>query len=121
MFRSILLSAGFLVAVAGASSAAVVLPGDTLGNMPSSPPARAGAGGGFASGFLPTAGGGAGSVLQFLGSDGRMFTVDLSSPNVMPPPLFATNMPAPVPLPATGLMLLGGLGGLAALRRRKRA
>lgn len=28
---------------------------------------------------------------------------------------------APVPLPATGLLLLGGLGGLAALRRRKKA
>lgn len=28
---------------------------------------------------------------------------------------------APVPLPAGGLMLLGGLGGLAALRRRKKA
>ncbi len=28
---------------------------------------------------------------------------------------------APVPVPAAGLMLLGGLGGLAAVRRRKRA
>lgn len=28
---------------------------------------------------------------------------------------------APVPLPATGLLLLGGLGGIAALKRRKKA
>lgn len=29
------------------------------------------------------------------------------------------DVPAPVPLPAAGLLLAGGLGGLAALRRRK--
>lgn len=29
--------------------------------------------------------------------------------------------PAPVPLPATGLLLLGALGGIAALRRRNKA
>ena len=31
-----------------------------------------------------------------------------------------SNM-SPIPLPATGLMLLGGLGGFAALRRKKTA
>ena len=31
----------------------------------------------------------------------------------------AVNYPAPVPLPATGLMLMGALGGIAALRRKK--
>lgn len=34
--------------------------------------------------------------------------------------VYANVTPAPVPLPAAGLLLLGGLGGLAALKRGKR-
>lgn len=33
--------------------------------------------------------------------------------------LYTTSGPAPIPLPAAGFLLLGALGGLAALRRRK--
>ena len=37
--------------------------------------------------------------------------------------LYATlaDNPAPIPIPAAGFLLLGALGGLAALRRRRRA
>jgi hypothetical protein len=35
--------------------------------------------------------------------------------------VYYTDQPAPVPLPAAGLMLLGGLAGLAALRRNRKA
>lgn len=33
--------------------------------------------------------------------------------------LYTTSGPAPIPLPAAGFLLLGALGGLAALRRKK--
>ena len=35
--------------------------------------------------------------------------------------LYAQRVPVPIPVPAAGLLLLGALGGLAALRRRRRA
>ncbi len=35
--------------------------------------------------------------------------------------LYTTPAPAPVPLPASALLLVAGMGGLAALRRRKKA
>jgi hypothetical protein len=35
--------------------------------------------------------------------------------------LYAQKAPAPVPLPAAGFLLIGALGGLAAVRRRRRA
>ena len=34
--------------------------------------------------------------------------------------LYAQKIPSPVPVPAAGLLLLGALGGLAALRRRRK-
>lgn len=43
----------------------------------------------------------------------------IGGPNYTPPP---ANPPAPpVPLPAAGWMLIAGLGGMAALRRRRKA
>lgn len=45
---------------------------------------------------------------------GDDFTVDTSN-------LTSAPAPAPVPLPASGLLLLAGLGGVAALRRRAKA
>ncbi len=49
----------------------------------------------------------------FFGPDG--FNGGITSVN------YSFNNPTPIPLPAAGLLLLAGLGGLAALRRRKQA
>ena len=57
-----------------------------------------------AAGFDPTDG-----VMTFSSQSNGRRNVSFSS----------TTVPAPVPLPAAGFLLVGALGGLAALRRRK--
>lgn len=60
-------------------------------------------------------------------TSGTWTVVDLDTPNGRGDPdlsnvrLFGTSDLVPIPLPAAGWMLLAGIGGLAAMRRRRKA
>ncbi len=51
------------------------------------------------------------------GLDGTL--INIGTPPVVTPPTNPTNPTNPIPLPAAGWMLIAGIGGLAAMRRRK--
>jgi hypothetical protein len=55
------------------------------------------------------------------GFTGGKFSLLYVATNGNPSILNATFTPSPVPLPAAGFLLIGAIGGLAALRRRKTA
>lgn len=61
------------------------------------------------------------------GLKGEWSVFALSTPNGKNTPdishisLYTTPAPAPVPLPASALLLMAGMGGLAAMRRRKKS
>lgn len=61
------------------------------------------------------------SVSGFMGMDGGFLTLEGESNTATLVGSFTADVPPAVPLPAAGWMLLAGVGGLAALRRRKKA
>jgi hypothetical protein len=58
------------------------------------------------------------TVKSILATNEAQVVVEMGDPSDVGP-FLSTAAPSPVPLPAGGLLLIGALGGLAALRRRK--
>ena len=60
------------------------------------------------------------TAVGFDATDGVMtFSSQSGKPNAKKLSFSSTTVPAPIPVPAAGLLLVGALGGLAGLRRRK--
>jgi len=61
------------------------------------------------------------SLAGLNGTDKVKFTMSMNVANAGREQFFLQSVPAAVPVPAAGLLMIGGLGGLAAVRRRRKA
>ena len=55
----------------------------------------------------------------FFTFDGSIYTMYYTETDMSHVSVYDSELPPPIPLPAAGWLLLGGLGGLAAMKRRK--